>query len=153
MSPGVSLSIKADQQWEPLPESVIFHPLSRKSHTNRGMESMTIADRQWRDSSVQQAFETEAFALAHQQRHPPENDPGMVLPRRLLCAWGPALTFLAMALFEGSAPGRVKEAFAYCFAGSGNYRRTVTVTALEQDRPCEPHPAHLHASAYSCPHG
>jgi hypothetical protein len=50
------------------------------------MESMTIADRQWRDSSVQQAFETEAFALAHQHRHAPENDPGMLLARRLLCA-------------------------------------------------------------------
>jgi hypothetical protein len=50
------------------------------------MESMTIADRQWRDSSVQEAFETQAFALAHQHRDAPENDPGMVLARRLLCA-------------------------------------------------------------------
>jgi len=50
------------------------------------MDSMTIADRQWRDSSVQQAFETQAFALARQHRHAPENDPGMVLARRLLCA-------------------------------------------------------------------
>jgi hypothetical protein len=50
------------------------------------MESMTIADRQWRDSSVQKAFESQAFALAHQDRHAPENDPGMVLVRRLLCA-------------------------------------------------------------------
>ena len=38
------------------------------------------------DSSVQQAFETQAFALAHQHRHAPENDPGMVLARRLLFA-------------------------------------------------------------------
>src|SRR5215213_11813190 len=50
------------------------------------MENMTIADRQWRDSSVQEAFETQAFALAHQHRLGPEIDPGMVLARRLLCA-------------------------------------------------------------------
>jgi hypothetical protein len=49
------------------------------------METMTIADRQWRDSSVQKAFETQVFALAHQHRHTPENDPGMLLARRLLC--------------------------------------------------------------------
>jgi hypothetical protein len=50
------------------------------------MESMTITDRQWRDSSVPEAFETQALALAQQHRHAPENDPGMVLARRLLCA-------------------------------------------------------------------
>src|SRR5215211_1084288 len=59
----------------------------RKSHTNRAwMESMTIADRQWRDSSVQQAFEAQSIALAHEHRHAPENDPSMVIARRLLCA-------------------------------------------------------------------
>jgi hypothetical protein len=50
------------------------------------MESMTITDRQWRDSSIQQAFEAQAIALVHEHRHAPENDPGMVLVRRLLCA-------------------------------------------------------------------
>jgi len=50
------------------------------------METMTIADRQWRDSSVQKAVETQVFALAHQHRYAHENDPSMVLARRLLCA-------------------------------------------------------------------
>jgi hypothetical protein len=51
------------------------------------MESMTIADRQWRGGPPQEAFEVQAaIALADEHRHARENDPGMTLARRLLCA-------------------------------------------------------------------